>query len=146
MSYKHPPKKLACYLERRVHERSALIQTLGEKCPIQKIRNFIWKYFSRKKLSSNCVATRYPVWVAVLNRLSDVRSDVASNGDQVLLLLHAEVLTFYWNLADWGGGGGCSSFYDLLFNRTPWDAVARRELPWPLWMVGSKPFLTMTFS
>jgi hypothetical protein len=34
---------------------------------------------------------------------------------------HAEVLTAWWNIADWGGWGGRSSFYDLLLlNKTPW--------------------------
>ncbi len=40
---------------------------------------------------------------------------------------HAEVLTVWWNLADWGGGGGRSSFYDLLFlNRTQRDLMDGR--------------------
>jgi hypothetical protein len=50
------------------------------------------------------------------------------------VFLHAEVLTVWWNLADWGGRDGHSPFYDLLLlNRIPWPPVT-------LWMGGSQLF------
>jgi hypothetical protein len=147
MSYKHPPKKLACYLERHVHERAALIHAL--------VKSFLYRksatsfenthgriFFSRKQLSFNCVATLSGwlcstgcltfevMWLPTATRTlhKELAGGIVQLPTRVLLLLHAEALTFYWNLADWAGGGGRSSFYDtLLYNRTPWDAVSCRD-------------------